>query len=395
MRSATDERRSAGMGGRYLQWALAQQADIIALIREFVVCESPSGDAGALRRFADLVASSLAGQARVRIKEHLTAEISLPGRKKSGQVLTLGHLDTVWPIGTLSEMPFREKDGRLWGPGVLDMKSGIVFLIAATRALRELDVPVSRRVLLQLNNDEEVGSHSSRALTEKNARESECVLVLEPGTGLGGKLKTSRKGVGDFRVTVRGKASHAGVDFASGASAVLELARQIERIAGFTGVDRGITVNPGVISGGTRSNVVAAEAVAHVDIRIPRLRDAGPLERKFRSLRPVDKRCSIEVTGGINRPPMERTQGTVKMLRQAQEWGREIGVEVQESATGGGSDGNFTSALGIPTLDGLGGVGEGAHATHESTLIDRIADRVALLAGLLTGDAPSIARRRK
>ena len=378
-----------------LQWAHDHQGEIVTLIRQFVECESPSGDAAALRRFADLVASSLAGHARVRIKDHLTAEIHLPGRRKSGQVLALGHLDTVWPIGTLREMPFREKDGRLWGPGVLDMKSGIVFLIAATRALREFDMPVSRRVLLQLNNDEEVGSHSSRALTEKNAQQSECVLVLEPGTGLTGKLKTSRKGVGDFRVTVRGKASHAGVDFGAGASAVVELARQIERIAGFTHLDKGITVNPGVVSGGTRSNVVAAEAMAHVDIRIPRLRDAEPLERKFRSLRPFDKRCAIEVTGGINRPPMERTPGTVKLLRQAQDWGREIGVEVEESATGGGSDGNFTSALGIPTLDGLGGVGEGAHATHESILIDRIADRVALLAGLLIGDAPSTTARRK
>jgi glutamate carboxypeptidase len=378
-----------------MQWARIHERKIITQIREFVECESPSGDPAALRRFADLVATSLAGRARIRVKEHVTAEITLPGRRKSGQVLALGHLDTVWPIGTLQQMPFREKDGRLWGPGVLDMKSGIAFLIAATQALRDLDIPVSRRVLLQLNADEEVGSHSSRALTEKNAQQSECVLVLEPGTGLTGKLKTSRKGVGDFRVTVRGKASHAGVDFTAGASAILELARQVERIAGFTRIDKGITVNPGVISGGTRSNVVAAEAMAHVDVRIPRLRDAEPLERKFQSLRAVDKRCTIEVTGGINRPPMERTAGTVQLLRQAQRWGRHIGADIEESATGGGSDGNFTSALGIPTLDGLGGVGEGAHAAHESILIDRIADRVALLAGLLIGDEPSTAGRRK
>ena len=357
---------------------------IISQIREFVECESPSGDTAALRRFADLVASAVVGVARVLFMEQLTADISLPGRNKSGQVLVLGHLDTVWPMGTLKTMPFREKDGRLWGPGVLDMKSGIAFFLAATRMLRELDIPVSRRVLLQLNCDEEVGSPRSRELTEKNARESECVLVLEPGTGLEGKLKTARKGVGDYRVTVRGKAAHSGIDFAAGASAVVELARQIERIAGFTRVDHGITVNPGVISGGTRSNVVAAEATAHVDVRIPRLRDAGPLDRKFHSLRPVDKRCTIEVTGGVNRPPNGAyAPGTVKLFRQAQRLGREIGLEVEESATGGGSDGNFTSALGIPTLDGLGGVGEGAHAIHESILTNRIADRVALLAGLL------------
>lgn len=356
---------------------------IVAQIREFVECESPSGDAAALRRFADLVAAALDGQARVRFNGNLVAEVALPGRRKSGQVLVLGHLDTVWPIGTLKQMPFREKDGRLWGPGVLDMKSGIAFFLAATRALRELDIPVSRKVLLQLNCDEEVGSGSSRALTEKNATRSECVLVLEPGTGLTGKLKTARKGVGDYRVTVRGKAAHSGVDFASGASAVVELARQIERIAGFVQVERGITVNPGVIAGGTRSNVVAAEATTIVDMRAPRLRDAAALDRKFQSLRPVDRRCTIEVSGGMNRPPMERTPGTVKLFRRAQRLGRALGVEVEESSTGGGSDGNFTSAIGIPTLDGLGGVGEGAHALHESILVDRIADRVALLAGLL------------
>lgn len=366
-----------------LNWAQAHQRQIVAEIREFVECESPSHDEAALRRFADLVSTSLAGYARVRFNGHLMAEIALPGRKKSGQVLVLGHLDTVWPIGTLEKMPFRQKDGRLWGPGVLDMKSGIAFFLAAVRALRELDIPVSRKVLLQLNADEEVGSLSSRALTEKNARQSDCVLVVEPGTGLEGKLKTARKGVGDYRVTVRGKASHAGVDFGAGASAVVELAHQIQRIAGFCQPERGITVNPGVISGGTRSNVIAAEAMAHVDVRVPRMRDAAPLDRKFRSLKVVDRRCSIEVSGGVNRPPMERTPGTVKLFKLARRLAGGIGVDLEESATGGGSDGNFTSALGVATLDGLGGVGEGAHAAHESILVDRIADRVALIAKIL------------
>ncbi len=367
-----------------LNWAEAHQREIITQMRGFVECESPSGDAAALRRFADMVASSLTGHARIRYTGHLLAEFPSPRRKQAGQILVLGHLDTVWPTGTLKTMPFREKDGRLWGPGVLDMKSGIAFFLAAVTALRELDIPLSRRVLLQLNSDEETGSHTSRALTEKNAARCGCALVLEPGTGLTGKLKTARKGVGDYRVTVRGKAAHAGIDFAAGASAVVELSNQIQRIAQFGKLERGITVNPGVISGGTRSNVVAAEAMTHVDVRIPRLRDAGPLDRKFQSLRPVDKRCSIEVTGGINRPPMERTAGTVKLFKQARELAREIGVDLEESSTGGGSDGNFTSALGIPTLDGLGGVGEGAHASHESILIERIADRVALLAKLLS-----------
>jgi len=283
----------------------------------------------------------------------------------------------------LAQMPFRQKQGRLWGPGVLDMKSGIAFLLFAVQALRELDVAVDRRVVLQVNSDEEVGSESSRPLTEEAARSSAAVLVLEPGTGLTGKIKTARKGVGDYTVTVKGRASHAGVDFQNGASAIVELARQIERMAGFTQMDRGITVNPGVILGGTRTNVVAAEARAEVDIRVARLKDAPALDKKFHSLRPFDKRCTIHVEGGLNRPPMERSPGIRKLFESARGWAKELDVQLEESSTGGGSDGNFTAALGIPTLDGLGGVGEGAHAVNESILIDRIADRTALLSMLL------------
>jgi len=373
-----------------LSYVQARQSEITALLRRFVECESPSDDPAAVNRFVELVSDTVSGFAKVKtvsggkFGKHLVADMQLPGRRKSGQILALGHSDTVWPLGTLRGMPFREADGRLWGPGVLDMKAGIAFFLFAVRALRELAIPVPSKVVLQLNSDEEVGSESSRALTEKNAARSTAVLVLEPGTGLEGKLKTARKGVGDFTVTVHGRASHAGVDFTNGASAILELARQLDRIASFTNLQRGITVNPGVISGGTRSNVVAALAQAEVDIRILRLKDAPVLEKKFRSLKPFDKRCSIEITGGLNRPPMERTAEIVKLFRTAQKLARELGVEIQESLTGGGSDGNFTAALGIPTLDGLGGVGEGAHAVNESILTDRIADRTALIAKLLT-----------
>jgi len=365
------------------------QAETLDQIGRFVECESPSDDRAAVDRFVDLVCAVLAPVARLktvpggRFGHHLLAEMKLPGRKKNGQILVLGHSDTVWPVGTLRDMPFRNYRGRLWGPGVLDMKAGIASFIAATRALRELDLPVPSRVLLQLNSDEEVGSVSSRALTEENARSSHTVLVLEPGTGLEGKLKTSRKGVGAFTVTVRGKASHAGVDFQAGASAVLELARQINTIAGFTKIERGITVNAGVIAGGTRSNVVAAEARAEVDIRVARLRDAAVLERKFRALKPFDPRCTIAVSGGLNRPPLEPSAAGKRLFQTARKLALELGIELEESATGGGSDGNFTAALGIPTLDGLGAVGEGAHAAHESILINRIADRTALLAKLL------------
>lgn len=371
--------------------ALAQfkQRAIVALIREMVECESPSDDPRAVDRFADLVAAKAAATAKVktfpggRFGRHLRCEFQLPGRKKDGRILALGHSDTVWPVGTLRSMPFREEHGRLWGPGVLDMKSGIAFFLFAVEILRELDLPVRRAVTLQLNADEEVGSDNSRPLTEAAARRSAAVLVLEPGTGLEGKLKTARKGVGVYHVAVKGKASHAGVDFSAGASAIVELARQIDRIAGFTNLKRGLTVNPGVVSGGTRSNVVAAEASAEIDMRVVRLKDTAGLDRKFRALRPFDKRCSIAVSGGLNRPPMERSAGVVRLFRTAKALGRELGLELEESATGGGSDGNFTAALGVPTLDGLGGVGEGAHAANESILISRIADRTALLAKLL------------
>jgi glutamate carboxypeptidase len=372
-----------------LRQVKSYQAETLELIGRFVECESPSDDRAAVDRFVDLVCDTLAPVARLktvpggRFGRHLLAELKLPGRKKSGQILALGHSDTVWPVGTLRGMPFRNHRGRVCGPGVLDMKAGIAFFIFAARALRELDLPVPSRVLLQLNSDEEVGSVSSRALTEENARRSHAVLVLEPGTGLEGKLKTARKGVGAFTVTVRGKASHAGVDFQAGASAVLELARQINTIAGFTKLDRGITVNAGVIAGGTRSNVVAAEARAEVDIRVARLRDAAPLDRKFRALKPFDPRCTIAVSGGLNRPPLERSPAVQRLFHNARKLALELGIELEESSTGGGSDGNFTAALGIPTLDGLGAVGEGAHAAHESILINRIADRTALLAKLL------------
>jgi glutamate carboxypeptidase len=369
----------------FLAWARRRQTEVIGFIRQLVECESPSDSPADLRRFNELFADSIRAEARcVKKQTHLVCTFHLPGRsKKRTRILVLGHSDTVWPLGTLRTMPFRRTGGRLRGPGVLDMKAGLASFVFAMRAVRELDVPVAHRVVLQINSDEETGSKTSRELTEQNARQSRAVLVLEPGTGLEGKLKTARKGIGDYRLSVRGVAAHAGVDFDKGASAVVELARQIERIAGFTDVGRGITVNPGVVSGGTRSNVIAEYAEAHIDIRIPRLRDAAPLDGKFRSLKLFDKRCSLELSGGLNRPPMERGKGVIELFRLARKLAKDLGVDLEESSTGGGSDGNFTAALGVPTLDGLGAVGEGAHATHENILEDRIADRIALMAKLI------------
>ena len=372
----------------FLRFARNNQSRIIELIREFVECESPSDRPQSVNQLVELMAEQVRDIAKVRtfpggpFGKHLRCEFKLPGNRKQGQILALGHSDTVWTLGTLRSMPFRHARGRLWGPGVLDMKGGLAFFIFAMRALIEMDVPVRRRIVLQVNSDEEVRSPSSRPLTEQAARDSVAVLVLEPGTGLEGKLKTARKGVGDYTVLVRGRASHAGVDFSNGASAIVEMARQIERIAGFTRLDRGITVSPGVIHGGTRSNVVAAECIAEVDIRAPKLADRRYLDRCFGRLKPFDKRCHIEVSGGLNRPPMEKSAGVRKLFGIAKKLAMDLGVELEESSTGGGSDGNFTAALGIPTLDGLGAVGEGAHAMNESILINRIADRTALLAKL-------------
>lgn len=367
----------------FLRSARLKQKEMISCIRELVECESPSDHPD--RRIVPKLIHMVRGIARVGVWPggHIRCEFVLPGSKKDGQILALGHSDTVWPLGTLKTMPFRQSRGRLWGPGVLDMKAGLVFFAYAMRILREFDVPVRRKVILQVNSDEEVGSPTSRALTEQAAMQSVAVLVLEPGTGLDGKLKTARKGVGDYRIAVRGRAAHAGLDFEKGANAVLEMARQIERIASFTRLKEGITVSPGVIQGGTRSNVVPAECHIEVDVRAPSAAAQRYLERQFASLKPFDKRCQVEVAGGLNRPPMERSAGVRGLFRTARALGEEIGVELEESSSGGGSDGNFTAALGIPTLDGLGAVGEGAHAPHESILVNRIADRTALLAKLV------------
>lgn len=373
----------------HLSFAQSRQSEIVGLIRRLVECESPSDDPAAVNRFVELFAGAVSDIAETRtftggrFGNHLRCEFELPGRRKSGQILAIGHSDTVYTTGTLARMPFREADGRIWGPGVLDMKGGLAFFVFAIRALRALETPVSRRVVLLVNSDEEVGSDSSRALIEREARKSDAVLVLEPATGLEGKLKTARKGVGDYTMIVRGRSAHTGLDFSSGANAIVELARQIGKVSGFTKLERGVTVSPGVISGGTRSNVVPDEARVTIDIRAPRESDAAALDRKFRALKPVDKRCTIEVAGGVNRPPMERSAGVVRLFRTARRLAGELGRELEESTSGGGSDGNFTAALGVPTLDGLGAVGECAHSPRENILADRIADRTALLAKLV------------
>ena len=259
------------------------------------------------------------------------------------------------------------------------MKSGVVMALAALNALKENNL--ARPVTLLLNSDEEVGSPVSRPITERLALGSAAVFVLEPAQGLA--YKTARKGVGHYDVQVSGVAAHSGVDFERGHSAVLELARQIQTISNFTNLARKLTVNCGVIAGGTRSNVVASTAHTEVDVRIAKASDAARVDKLFRGLRCTDPACKLTITGGINRPPMERKPGTVALYKQARRLAAGLGFQLDEAATGGGSDGNFTAALGVPTLDGLGAVGEGAHAAHESVVIEHLVPRTALLAALI------------
>jgi glutamate carboxypeptidase len=254
----------------------------------------------------------------------------------------------------------------------------------AVAMLRERQAQTTPVVVL-LVSDEEIGSPVSRAVTEKIARECSAVFVLEPAQGPQGAYKTARKGVGDYSVQVHGVAAHSGVDFEKGHSAVLELARLIEKISQFTDLKTGLTVNPGTMCGGTRTNVIAAEAQAEVDVRIARMRDAARVEKLFRGLRATDRACTLTITGGMNRPPMERSRGTVALFQQAKGFADAMGFALEEASTGGGSDGNFTAALGIPTLDGMGAVGEGAHATHESIVLGELAKRTALLAAMIAG----------
>jgi glutamate carboxypeptidase len=312
---------------------------------------------------------------------HLQVDFAGTGLGKP--VLLLGHYDTVYPFGTLSTMPCRIADGRLWGPGALDMKSGIALMLAALQGLLAEHGELRQPVTVLLVSDEEVGSDSSRAITEALAKKSSAVLVCEPSYGLNGAVKTARKGVGEYSLKVTGKASHAGLDFEKGQSAILELARQIAEISKMVDLKRGLTVNVGVIEGGTRSNVVAGEATALIDLRVERLKDSTGIDRKLRALRPFNKRCRLELRGGLNRPPMERTPGVARLYQRASEIASELGWKLMEAAVGGGSDGNFTAALGVPTLDGLGGVGDGAHAKHEFVTIAELPRRAALLAGLV------------
>jgi glutamate carboxypeptidase len=362
-----------------------KEAWIRSHLHELVAQESPSDNRSAVNAASDLLerwAPELDGAIKRHKQKDFGDVLELRfgrSRQRKKPVLLLGHLDTVWPVGTLQTMAWREAKGRYWGPGVLDMKAGVVMALAAIKSLQEFGL--SQPVTLLLNSEEEVGSPVSRAITEKIALESAAVFVLEPAQELA--YKTARKGVGQYNVKVTGVQAHSGVDFERGHSAVLELAKQVQTISNFTNLDRKLTVNCGVFAGGTRSNVVPSLAHAEIDVRIAKASDAAYVEKLFRRLKVSDPQCELTITGGINRPPMERKPGTVALFKKARALAAELGFVLEEAATGGGSDGNFTAALGVPTLDGMGAVGEGAHAPHESVLIEHLVPRTALLAAMI------------
>lgn len=367
---------------------VGRQFDWQQLLREFVEIESPSRDKALVDAFATRVATefeNLGGTVelvpQLEVGSVLRVTFAPSPRKKP--VLLLGHLDTVYEQATLQRMPCRASAGKMYGPGVFDMKGGIVMMLLAIATLKDEYGKLPRPISVLLNPDEEIGSPASRKITERLAKKCAAVLVLEPSAGPKGACKTARKGVGDYRLRVTGISAHAGLDFQKGANAITELAHQLTKIADLTNLKRGTTLNPGIIRGGTRTNVVPDLAEAEFDIRVATRKEGERIDRLIRALKPLDKRCKLEITGGVNRNPFERTSEVAALYAKARTIAAELGFTLEERAVGGGSDGNFTAGIGVPTLDGLGAVGDGAHALHEHVVLAEIPRRAALLARLI------------
>jgi glutamate carboxypeptidase len=359
---------------------------LVDTIEALVALESPTTDKPAvdrcgieLSRRLERIGGRVTRLPRTDRGDHLLAEFGCG----ASQVLMLGHFDTVWPVGQLDRMPIARSGTRLHGPGVFDMKAGVAIGMLAARALYETAAPLTHRLVRLWTADEEIGSATSRVAIEDEARRSAAVLVLEPSLA-GGAVKTSRKGCGQYELLVRGVAAHAGIDPSKGASAIHELARQICQLYELPAMSSGLSLNVGTVAGGSRPNVVADEARAVIDVRAATRAEMDTIDAAIRRLVPHDVRTSLQWSGGFDRPPLERTAGVARLYDQARAIARELGHELAEGGTGGGSDGNFTAAMGVPTLDGLGAVGDGAHALHEHVEIDRLADRAALVAGLVT-----------
>ena len=363
---------------------------MVRLLRRLVEIESPSHEKSAVDRMAAAIAAEWkrrrARVSLIRQRERgnqVRAELSFCRGRSKGQILLLGHLDTVYPLGTLKRMHFHVSQGRAFGPGAFDMKGGLAIALFAADALRALRIEPRKKIVVLCTSDEEIGSGASRRMIEAEARRSDAVLVLEPALGKDGRLKTQRKGVGEAELIVTGRSAHAGVEPEKGVNAVRELASQIARLFKLNDPRRGITVQPNVASGGTASNVVPDSARAQIDLRVARMADVSALNHRLHALRPILRGARIEVRGGVNRPPMERTPASHKLFLRAEQIARELGFALGEASTGGGSDGNFTAALGVPTLDGLGAVGDGAHSPREFVWTRSLPQRAALLASLL------------
>lgn len=376
----------------------ACEADVpwaLDVVRALAASESPSTDKAAVDR-CGAVAAGYMRELGARVSVIPVADAGDIIRAEIGegdeQVLLLGHLDTVWPVGQIGVMPIRLEGGRLYGPGVYDMKAGIGLALLGLRALGRLGLLPARRIVCLLTSDEEIGSRRGRPVLEAEAARSAAVLVPEPPLP-GGGLKTARKAVGEFVIEAHGVAAHAGVAPERGASAVLEIAHQVVDLHGLRDPEAGLTINAGVVSGGSRSNVVADHARIEVDVRVSTAEGAARVERTMASLRPHVEGVRLQVTGRVERPPFERTAGVVRLFDLAREIAASLGRDLAEGATGGASDGNFTAARGVPTLDGLGAPGDGAHARHEHIEIDALGWRAALLAGLMLR-APAAGSRR-
>ena len=375
---------------RLIEYFTAQLPAMLERLKELVEHESPSTDKRALDEMAvRLKAHFQATGAKTSIVsnpargDHLTVlDDSHGGSPDARPALVLCHSDTVWPVGTLERRPFRVEENRAFGPGVFDMKTSLVMVEFALRAVRDLRLKLPRPVVLLVSSDEELGSPTSRSLVEAHAREAEYALVLESPLP-GGALKTSRKGVGSFVLEIEGRAAHAGIDPERGRSAIIELARQILRLSGLANASLGSTVNVGVVGGGSRPNVIADRARAEIDVRVSDSSEAKRIEDAILDSRPFTSGTRVRAKGGFKRPPMPRSSGIGALFGRAKRIGGKLGLALEEGATGGGSDGNFCAFLGVPTLDGLGAPGDGAHAEQEQVYVDALPGRAALLLALL------------
>lgn len=370
----------------FLQPTLPQMIDTL---RRFVIAESPSLEKACADRCCGIIAAEWRKHGlevhRIPQKnrgDHLRIVSPSNSSRSTGQLLVLGHYDTVYASGTLTKMPFRLAAGKAYGPGTFDMKAGIVQALFAHRALHKLNLVPNKRIVFLWTSDEEIGSDSSRKLIETEARRSDAVFVLEPSFGPRGLIKTARKGVGEAEIIVHGRASHAGLAPEEGVNAIHELCSQLSYILKWNNPRRGTTVNADIIQGGTRTNVIADRARTVLDLRATSISEMRCVDHQLQSLKPHLRGARLEVHGGFNRAPLERKMSAA-LFQRAQSLAAQMNLSLGECVVGGGSDGNLTAALGIPTLDGLGAVGDGAHSTHEHILTAAMPIRAALLAALL------------